>query len=1196
MTPNLQASGHTLDLGSVPFANNAWPQSGTTLADGDYYFSSTNLPNNYRLNIASGASVRIFVNGSLASGNGLMINSNGNADQLLLVVKGSLSLGNNAELRGLVYATGSVGVGNNGNVDGGIAAGGAIYYGNNSRVTADYSGVSSGLLTGLCNPAIVLSANGQSTGPVRVNVGETVTFSVTARGCPSAEPSFWSDDWIDSWFLDGSSIGQAGFNSSPCDRAVEKTHTFNQTGTFTVAFESRYCSDSGYWGLACRNYSVFGRDDIQIDVGNPTGGLTCFDDQFSSSTLDANDWVTSVSKGSFTPGVTGNGRLRMTEAASNQATAATLQREIPGADNLIVLEFDYYAYGGSGADGVAVVLSDALITPQPGSYGGSLGYAQRNNGDSGFAGGWLGIGLDEFGNFSNRSEGRVGGNSGRTPDSVAVRGSAPDYAYLADSGQLNPGVDATGQSSPHRYRITVDSRAGVGPIATVERDTSGTGNNFSQLVRIDLGSVASQSTIPENLLLSLTGSTGGSNNIHELDNVQLCALKLNPVGQQVDHFEIVHDGVALTCQSETVTVRACANAACDQLFTDPVNATLAPSSGWAGGNVLSISGGTAQASLQHTTAGNVRLNVVGSQPSTRPQSVTLCDNGSGGLSSSKCSLPFYDSGLAFDVPDLTSHKPESSIQVRAVRRDNQTDACVPAFENVRKPVSFWSTYVDPGAAGRPASRPLSVNGTEIGGSQTAATTLDLDFGAGGVAQIDVMYPDAGRMNLNALYLGSAATGDSGLEMPGADSFVSIPAGLCVRSAGECLAGDSTCPRFKKAGESFDLTVQAVGWEGGGDTDLCQGNPTTPNFSLSGIPLTSSLVAPSGGAPGTVVPASYSHGASSTATQTVATRVSEVGVFRFLATPGTGAYLGRTVPGGTSAPIGRFYPDRFEVTTDPGELQAECSAGGSPFTYTGEPFGWKVPASLSIEPVSVQGSRTLNYTAPGFRKLVAGDVDRVFPGGDSTAVDVSGSPVSLTTTPVTGGLTVSQPGLLSYQYSMADQFAFDKSVGTRISPFLPDLSFQVSDMTDSDGVSAAATPYTFNPTANFDIRYGRLFLENAYGPETLAALPMPFRAEYWNGSGFVTNTADSCTAWTTTDITDTENHHSLSAASGTLSAGLGGPLSLVPDGSQGTDSLVWNVADWLAFDQDGDGTLEDPSALATFGVYRGNDRVIYWQEQ
>lgn len=65
--------------------------------------------------------------------------------------------------------------------------------------------------------------------------------------------------------------------------------------------------------------------------------------------------------------------------------------------------------------------------------------------------------------------------------------------------------------------------------------------------------------------------------------MQLCALRLNEVGEQVDHFEIIHDGVALTCQPETVTLKACANADCTQLFTDPVVATLAPVSGWQGG-------------------------------------------------------------------------------------------------------------------------------------------------------------------------------------------------------------------------------------------------------------------------------------------------------------------------------------------------------------------------------------------------------------------------------------------------------------------------------------------------------------------------------------------------------------------------------------------------------------------------------------
>src|SRR5690606_22629741 len=112
------------------------------------------------------------------------------------------------------------------------------------------------------------------------------------------------------------------------------------------------------------------------------------------------------------------------DASLNVATAATVQRLLPGVDNFIEVEFDHFAYGGDGADGIAVILSDANTTPQPGGYGGSLGYAQldtQTNKVSGFAGGWLGIGLDEYGNFSARTEGRNGptGTAPRILDSVA---------------------------------------------------------------------------------------------------------------------------------------------------------------------------------------------------------------------------------------------------------------------------------------------------------------------------------------------------------------------------------------------------------------------------------------------------------------------------------------------------------------------------------------------------------------------------------------------------------------------------------------------------------------------------------------------------------------------------------------------------------------------------------------------------------
>ena len=129
------------------------------------------------------------------------------------------------------------------------------------------------------------------------------------------------------------------------------------------------------------------------------------------------------------------------------------------------------------------------------------------------------------------------------------------------------------------------------------------------------------------------------------------------------------------------------------------------------------------------------------------------------------------------------------------------------------------------------------------------------------------------------------------------------------------SGDASCPLFVKAEEDFNLSITAVGWEEESDVSLCEGNPVTPNFRLSDIPLSSEVVAPSGGDDGIVTPLIYSHTRSADATETVSVNVSEVGVFRFKADPGTGTYLGLTAPGGSSGPTGRFYPDRFEVTVD-----------------------------------------------------------------------------------------------------------------------------------------------------------------------------------------------------------------------------------------------------------------------------------------
>lgn len=186
----------------------------------------------------------------------------------------------------------------------------------------------------------------------------------------------------------------------------------------------------------------------------PAGCNYQYLDDFNRASLGS-DWAVTTSGGSFTPAIVGN-RLRLTDNSNNVATSVHLGRSFAAAGNRVVIEFDNIAYGGSGADGIALALSASGIPPVAGAYGGSLGYAQRT-GVNGFAGGWLGVGFDEYGNFANPTEGRSGG-PGQVVDSVTVRGSytgstpgTTGYGFHRNSGTLAPGVDVTAGSGTITY-------------------------------------------------------------------------------------------------------------------------------------------------------------------------------------------------------------------------------------------------------------------------------------------------------------------------------------------------------------------------------------------------------------------------------------------------------------------------------------------------------------------------------------------------------------------------------------------------------------------------------------------------------------------------------------------------------------------------------------------------------------------------
>jgi autotransporter-associated beta strand protein len=214
------------------------------------------------------------------------------------------------------------------------------------------------------------------------------------------------------------------------------------------------------------------------------------------------DWSFSKSSGSFTPasGVfdwrTFTRSLQLANNTTNEATAAVFTGNFNASGASIYAQFNYQMYGGSGGttlggDGFTFFLYDASKTFSAGAYGGSLGYAQKT-GIDGLSGGYIGVGLDAFGNYSAASEGRVGGYNGTTSpvtESIGVRGPGQGqtgYAYLGGTGAfLDQGasIDTSGGwfttntvqillTATNQLTVTL-AQGGTTPQTVLQMDLSG---------------------------------------------------------------------------------------------------------------------------------------------------------------------------------------------------------------------------------------------------------------------------------------------------------------------------------------------------------------------------------------------------------------------------------------------------------------------------------------------------------------------------------------------------------------------------------------------------------------------------------------------------------------------------------------------------------------------------------------------------
>lgn len=301
-------------------------------------------------------------------------------------------------------------------------------------------------------------------------------------------------------------------------------------------------------------------------------------------------------------------------------------------------------------------------------------------------------------------------------------------------------------------------------------------------------------------------------------------------------------------------------------------------------------------------------------------------------------------------------------------------------------------------------------------------------------------------------------------------------------------------------------------------------------------------------------------------------------------------------------FGRFIPDHFSLVNP--VLTPGCVAGS--YTYMDQPFN----LTASIEAQNSFNSKTQNYTGASFAKgIVSTQAEN---NNNGTAL---GSRLTFTA-PWTNGVASYSTTRFSRPVSATADSTwgpFDAlSVGVKVADS-DGVVFINRNMDETNNTCSADTAGMSDGTCSAvtvasgaKLRFGRLRLQNAYGSELLP-LPMSLTAQYWNGTGFVLNTLDNCTAlpvptsasgmvFGTGNLAAGETTASiqgLSTGSGVLLAGDAAFRLTAPGaGNNGNVTITVATPSGLKYPWTSS-TATDASARATFGIYKSP--LIYRRE-
>ncbi|MBO1333561.1 DUF11 domain-containing protein [Streptomyces sp. VRA16 Mangrove soil] len=213
----------------------------------------------------------------------------------------------------------------------------------------------------------------------------------------------------------------------------------------------------------------------------------------------------------------GQGVLRLTNQFKMRS-GFVVHTEPVRADAGLIAEFDMYQYGsttGKGADGISFFLLDgAERVDREGAQGGALGYRD-------IPGGYLGIGFDQYGNFSSPRWAGTGG-PGKVPNSVALRGATSiGNPYIDGTPTLKKSlgdVAAKQRSKARRTGRVTLTPTGLLSVAVDFND----GKGYARVLGpVDVHRIPGQPDVPKTLRFGFSASTGAHTALHEISDVRL---------------------------------------------------------------------------------------------------------------------------------------------------------------------------------------------------------------------------------------------------------------------------------------------------------------------------------------------------------------------------------------------------------------------------------------------------------------------------------------------------------------------------------------------------------------------------------------------------------------------------------------------------------------------------------------------------